>query len=122
MLPGRPLQAHGLGAAQRAGGVPFADAQPDALVQAPGPSIGAGLCLGARFGVRVAPSSTANSTRQPSDATRCTCDAMGTVRPPPNSSGSKNREYWRGRPDSGSASTDPACQKTPASASDSRDR
>ena len=65
------------------------------------------------------PSSTPNSTRPPSAASRCTCEAMGTVSPPPNSSGSKNREYCRGMPASGRARIDPACQKTPASASDS---
>ena len=47
------------------------------------------------------------------------CEAIGTVSPPANSSGSRNREYWDGIPDSGRASTEPACQNTPASASDS---
>ena len=38
------------------------------------------------------PSSTEKSTRAPSAATLCTCDAIGTVSAPENSSGSKKRE------------------------------
>ena len=68
------------------------------------------------------PSSTEKSTRAPSGITRCTCEAMGTVRPPPNSSDASRREYCDGRPASGSASTEPACQKTPASAGESTRR
>ncbi len=67
-------------------------------------------------------SSTENKTRLPSAATRGTCDAMGTDSPPANSCGSRRREYCEGRPVSGNASTDPACQKTLASASDSPQR
>ena len=107
VLPGRPFQLHRLGGPQRTGGIPFAEAQEDAL---------AVVDLAA---VHVAPSSTPNSTRPPSAARRCTCEAMGTVRPPANSSGSRNREYCEGIPASGRARTDPACQNTAASAADS---
>src|ERR1700683_2183410 len=62
------------------------------------------------------PPTTENSTRPPSAATRCTCEAMGIVSPPANSCGSRKRSYCEGNPVSGSASTEPACQNTPASA------
>ena len=107
VLPGRPLQLHRLCRAQRAGGIPLADAQEDALAVID------------RHRRRSLPSSTPNRTRPPSAASRCTCDAIGTVSPPANSSGSRNREYCEGIPASGRARTDPACQNTPASASDS---
>src|SRR6185437_754537 len=67
-------------------------------------------------------SSTANRTRVPSEATRWTCDAMGTDSAPANSRGSSKREYCDGKPVSGRAKTDPACQNTEASASDSLHR
>ena len=98
-------------------GVPFTDAQPDVLRLVTEQVEGRLRRLRARPAV-----STANSTRLPSAATRGTCDAIGTVSPPANSSGSRRREYREGRPVSGNASTDPACQKTPASASDSLQR
>ena len=46
------------------------------------------------------PSSTANKSRLPSAARRCTCDAIGTVSPPANSSGSREPRVLRGDPGS----------------------
>ena len=87
VLPGGPLQLHRLGAPQRPGRIPFADAQEDALP-----------ILELRRPPRRLPSSTPKRTRPPSAASRCTCEAMGTVSPPANSCGSKKREYCDGIP------------------------
>ena len=110
VLPGRPLQLDRLCGAQRPVGVPLADAQEDPL---------AVIRRQATASAASFPSSTPNRTRPPSEARRCTWEAIGTVSLPANSSGSRNREYCEGIPASGSASTEPACHSTPASASDS---
>ena len=73
-----------------------------------------------RSDVVSAPCVTPKSTRRPRTASRFTCEAIGTSSPPPNSRGSSSRVYCSGNPTSGSASTEPACQNTPASAADAR--
>ena len=106
VLPGRALEFHGLHGAQGAGRVPLPDAQPDSLCSdASSPAVPSpAACV---------PSSTENRTRPPSAARRCTWDAMGTVSPPVNSSGSKKREYCEGNPDSGRARSDPDVPEDP---------
>ena len=87
--------------------IPFAEAEEDAL-----PVL-------KRQRRRPAPVVHREEHTAPSAARRWTCEAMGTVRPPANSSSARNREYCEGIPVSGRARTDPACQNTPASAADS---
>ena len=113
VLPRLPLQLHHPGRAQVATGVPFADAQEDPLA-----------VIAPRTGPPSSPPFTQTRSSPPWEARRCTCDAMGTVDPPGGVAqiAPTNREYWEGRPDSGRASTEPACQNTPASASESRRR
>ena len=95
VLPRGPLQLHRLRGAQRPGRHPIRRC--------------AGRC---RRRSSTSVPSLADSrrrppkrTRPPSAANRCTCDAMGTVSPPANSSGSNKREYCEGIPASGRART-----------------